>query len=132
MTHRTLPIPGIAAIVVLALAAVLFTPVPAFAIKQFQDQFKELYVKPDGTSEQQAFAELVKSAKCNVCHEGKSKKNRNAYGEKLSELLDKKADKKDVDKIRASLEKVAGMKSPEGPTFGELIAEGKLPGGPVE
>jgi len=132
MMHRMIPTPSIAAVVVVALAAVVFAPAQAFAIKQFQDQFKELYVKPDGTPQQQAFAELVKSAKCNVCHEGKSKKNRNSYGEKLSELLDKKADKKDVDKIRASLEKVAGMKSPEGPTFGELITEGKLPGGPVE
>ena len=33
----------------------------------------------------------------------KKKKNRNPYGMQLSELLDKKKDKKDVDKISAAL-----------------------------
>jgi hypothetical protein len=109
----------------------------AWAIKPFQEQFVELYVKADSTEPADvAFAELVKSAKCNVCHKGKKKKDRNVYGEALSELLDKKADKDNKEKIRESLAKVAAMPSnpadPSAPTFGDLIKEGKLPGGAPE
>ena len=65
----------------------------AIAIKQFGDQFAELYVDE---SENEEYAALVKDAKCNLCHQGrKSKKNRNPYGTQLSELLDKKEDKKE-------------------------------------
>lgn len=103
----------------------------AFAIKQFADEFKEVYVK-EGTP----LAAEVETAKCNVCHKGKSKKDRNAYGEALAKLLDKKEDKANKEKIRQALETVAKESSdpskPDAPTFGELIAEGKLPGGPVE
>ena len=98
-------------------------PTPAFAIKQFADEFKALYVK-DGTP----LAAAVETAKCNVCHVGKSKKDRNAYGEALAERLDKETDKKDVEKIRKALEEVAGLPSKvEGKTFGDLIKDGKLP-----
>jgi hypothetical protein len=104
---------------------------PAFAIKQFADEFKAVYVK-EGTP----LAAAVESAKCNVCHKGASKKDRNVYGEALSERLDKKEDKDNKDKIRAVLAEVAELPSVPGdassPTFGGLIAEGKLPGGPVE
>ncbi|MFM8733846.1 MAG: hypothetical protein ACKOC8_01420 [Pirellulales bacterium] len=100
----------------------------AFAIKQFADEFKAMYVK-DGTP----LAAAVETAKCNVCHAGKSKKERNAYGNALAERLDKETDKKDVAKIQAALKEVAGLPSDpakaDSPTFGSLIEEGKLPGG---
>jgi hypothetical protein len=103
----------------------------AFAIKQFADEFKEVYVK-EGTP----LAAAVEEAKCNVCHKGKSKKDHNAYGEALAKLLDKKEDKTNKEKIRQALETVAKESSdpskPDAPTFGDLLAEGKLPGGPVE
>jgi hypothetical protein len=103
----------------------------AFAIKQFSDQFKEVYVK-EGTP----LAAEVEAAKCNVCHKGKSKKDRNAYGEALAKLLDKKEDKTNVEKIREALATVAKESSdpsnPSAPTFGALIEGGKLPGGPAE
>jgi hypothetical protein len=103
----------------------------AFAIKQFFDEFKTVYVK-DGTP----LAAAVETAKCNVCHVGKSKKDRNAYGNALAEKLDKKEDAKNVEKIRKALEDVAALPSDsakaDSPTFGALIAEGKLPGGNVE
>lgn len=103
----------------------------AFAIKQFSDEFKAVYVK-DGTP----LAAAVESAKCNVCHKGKSKKDRNAYGEALAKLLDKKDDKDNKDKIRQALETVAKESSnpadASAPTFGALIEQGKLPGGPAE
>jgi hypothetical protein len=103
----------------------------ALAIKQFSDQFKEVYVK-EGTP----LAAEVETAKCNVCHKGKSKKDRNAYGEALAKLLDKKEDKDNVEKIRDALATVAKESSdpasPDAPTFGALIEAGKLPGGPAE
>jgi len=103
----------------------------AFAIKQFFDEFKEVYVK-----EGSPLAAEVETAKCNVCHKGKSKKDRNAYGEALAKLLDKKEDKADKEKIRTALETVSKESSDPGkadaPSFGDLLAEGKLPGGPAE
>ena len=100
----------------------------AFAIKQFSDEFKAMYVK-EGTP----LAAAVETAKCNVCHVGKSKKDRNVYGEALAERLDKKEDAKNVEKIKKALEEVAALSSDpakaDAPTFGKLIEEGKLPGG---
>jgi len=103
---------------------------PAFAIKEFLDEFKAVYVKPDSSdANEKALAAEVDTAKCNVCHAGSSKKERNAYGNALADLLDKKEDKKDTAKIRGALEKVAAMPSGDGkPTFGELLKQGKLPG----
>jgi len=103
---------------------------PAFAIKEFFDEFKAVYVKPDSSdANEKALAAEVDTAKCNVCHAGSSKKERNAYGNALADLLDKKEDKKDTAKIRGALEKVAAMPSGDGkPTFGELLKQGKLPG----
>jgi hypothetical protein len=103
----------------------------AFALKQFADQFDELYVK-EGTP----LAAAVETAKCNVCHVGKKKTDRNSYGEALAKLLDKKTDKDDVEKIRKALETVANESSnpddPAAPTFGDLIEANKLPGGSIE
>ncbi len=77
---------------------------PAFAIKQFFDEFKAVYVKPDSSEPaDKALAAAVETAKCNVCHMGMNKKDRNAYGNALADLLDKKEDAKNVDKIRQSL-----------------------------
>ena len=122
----------------LAAHTILWVDTPSVqAIKPFKEQFEAQYVKPDSTDPtEQLFAEAVATAKCNVCHVGKSKKNRNAYGRQLAELLDRLADKGNPDKIRAALDKVAGMKSapdnPDSSTFGELIKAGKLPGGESE
>ena len=103
----------------------------AFAIKQFADEFKAMYVK-EGTP----LAAAVDEAKCNVCHLPASTKERNAYGHALAERLDKKEDAKNVEKIKKALEEVAALSSdpskPDAPTFGKLIEEGKLPGGPVK
>jgi len=112
---------------------------PATAIKPFQVEFEKLYLGEEAETElDKLFKEKeLKKFRCLVCHQGKKKKkNRNAYGNQLSELLDKKKDKKDKEKIVEALMKVAEMRSdPEdekSPTFGELIAEGKLPGGTLE
>lgn len=112
----------------------------AQAIPAFKKQFEEKYVKGN---KNEAYVKTFKGAKCFLCHDtmklddkGKtSKKNRNAYGQQLSKLLDKKTDKKNSKKIQEALVKVAEMhsdaKDDKSPTFGQLIEKGKLPGGPV-
>ncbi len=109
----------------------------AWAIPPFKKEFDEKYVKKDSTvPAEKSLAEAVDKAKCLVCHgknaEGKQDtKLRNAYGKALDELLDKKTDAKDKEKIVKALDTVAAQKSnpsdPKSPTFGDLIKEGKLP-----
>lgn len=123
--------------VAVAQGTLLVTADSADAIVPFMREFAAKYVdKESADPEMQAFAKAVKTAKCNLCHKGKKKKDRNAYGEALSELLDKKKDKKDKAKIQEALEKVAQRKSSpdddQAPTFGELIAQNKLPGEAAE
>ncbi len=121
-----------------AMAVVALTATPAHAVLEFKKQFAAKYVEGSDNAE---FAAAVKKAKCNVCHFGKKKKNRNAYGMALSELLDKanfkrsrtKAEPDEVRKeIFAAFEKVESMKDPSGVTFGELFKAGKLPTPPAE
>jgi hypothetical protein len=105
----------------------------ATAVEPFKKEFDAKYVKKDGTTDaEKNFAAAAEKAKCNVCHVGKSKKNRNEYGKALGQLITKK-DGKNVEKIQEAMDKVAAMKSnPKddgSPTFGDLIKEGKLPGG---
>ena len=69
----------------------------------------------------------IEKAKCNSGHEGKSKKDKNAYGELLDKLLDRKKDAKNPEKIRQALAAVESEKSPSGETYGDLLKEGKLP-----
>jgi len=81
------------------------------------------------------YPELAKSedvkVNCAVCHnskENKKKKHRNNYGVAMKEALGKK-NEKDKEKIAEALKKIAEKKSHvEGKTFGDLIADGKLPG----
>lgn len=122
-------------------AVAVWSRIPAaYAIPPFYKEFQAKYVKKDSTDEKdQAFVMLVtKKAKCNVCHMGRSKKMHNAYGMQLKMLLKKDKFKsarlkaepdKCHEEIVAALEKVAAMKSggDDSPTFGELIAQGKLP-----
>ena len=118
----------------LLLFALLFTAQPAAATTEFQKEFIKQYAK--GKEVDKAFKKLVRKGKCYVCHQGKDDhKNCNVYGKALAEYL-VEDDKKDKEKIIASLKLVADQSSDskaEGsPTFGELIAEGKLPGGSIE
>jgi uncharacterized membrane protein len=106
----------------------------ARAVAPFKAEFEAAYVKKESSDPQhKALAEAVAEAKCNVCHKGTSKKDFNAYGAALADLLDKKTDAQNKDKIREALAKVSEMKSepnnPSAPTFGQLIEQGKLPGG---
>ncbi|MBX3414208.1 MAG: hypothetical protein KF708_16085 [Pirellulales bacterium] len=109
----------------------------AHAIPPFKKEFDTKYVKKDSTDAVDVqFVALVEEVKCNVCHKGKDKKMRNAYGDALAELLDKKEDAKNVEKIQKALDEVAGKPSnpadEKSPTFGDLIKKGELPGGKEE
>jgi hypothetical protein len=119
---------------VLALATAFFACAlteNAQAIPVFAKMFAEKY----GDNEDLAAA--AKEAKCNVCHYGKSKKNRNDYGMALSEILDKdnykstrvKEEEEAVKKeIFDAFVEVEGKDAKAGGTFGELLKAGKLPG----
>lgn len=116
--------------------AVVSTADKAFAIKPFMDVFVEKYnVKEPKTDADKALAVAVAEVKCNLCHEGKSKKDRNAYGAAMDKLVDKaeivallKEDKDKGEKtITEALVKLEAEKSPSGETFGELLKAGKLP-----
>lgn len=115
-----------------AVGLLTLEPNSATAIPQFKTEFDHLYVKKDATNgTEKALADAVKKVKCNVCHVGKDKKQLNDYGKALGELLDKKADKKNKEKILQALEKVGGMHSdpakPDSPTYGDRIKNGELP-----
>ena len=84
----------------------------AFAIKQFFEEFKAIYVKPESVDPaEKVLATEVESAKCNVCHVGSSKKERNSYGEALAERLGKCIHK--IAQVGAALECHAGHVLPE-------------------
>ena len=75
----------------------------------------------------------VKTAvKCNVCHYGTSKKNRNDYGKAIAKALAPKKNLKKTDENKdlfdAALKTVAQQKSATvGKTFGDLLESGELP-----
>lgn len=131
---------------VAGLLAVVFlasTTSQAFAIKQLSDQFKKVYA---GDEASDAFKELVKDAKCNVCHINKeSKKKRNVYGKALHEALEEaefplKDFKKDAEnekyvaQLKEIFKKVSGEKSgdEEHKTFADRMEADLLPGGDTE
>ena len=106
----------------------------ALGVLQFQKVFMDEYIVKHKDKE---FSEYVqKKVKCFICHQGKNRKNHNPYGDHLVELLDRKKDTRDVPKIKAALAEVAKMHSDprdeKSPTYGEMIAAGKLPGGELE
>lgn len=120
---------------VCATAVLGFSADSAFAIAPFQVEFYKLYLTDHPDEEFVSY--VKKEAKCNICHQGKKPgPHHNAYGIHLVELLDAKTDKKDKEKIKAALIEVAAMHSDpdddKSPTYGELIADGKLPGGDLE
>lgn len=113
-------VPG--SVVVAALLA--FITSTANARPEYKKQFDALYM----TEGSELFKAYQGKSNCNVCHVGKNKKDRNAYGTALSKLLNKE---KDAAKIEEALKKVEKSNSvaddEKSPTFGDLIKAGKLP-----
>jgi len=119
---------GIIALVI----GVVWCASTALAVTQFRTQFIARYVKKDSNDpKDRAFAELVDRAGCNICHLGDDKTKRNAYGQALDKLLDRKTDARNKEKIQKALEIVekekVDPKDPKSPTFGDRIKAGKLP-----
>lgn len=105
-----------------------------FAIPAFKKAWDTHYVEGNANAD---FVVAVEEAKCNVCHYGKSKKNRNDYGQALHEFLEKdnyKASrvKEEPEKVQAEIleafQKVEAMKGSDETLFGEKLKAGKLPG----
>jgi hypothetical protein len=115
-------ISGLIGGVLIAGFAVLCSSQVAQARPEYNKHFWEMYKKEIG-----AQADAVK---CNACHFGDVKKNRNDYGKAMHKALgEDQKQVKDADKIKAALEKTAKEKSgTDGKTFGDLIKDGKLPG----
>jgi hypothetical protein len=121
---------------------------PVAAIMPFWEQFEARYVKKEPqTDEEKAFAEAAgeknkDTGKCWICHvKGKAKKVRNNYGQELAKLLsrkkfttarlkrEKEACDKEIQEALAKVEKLHSVPDDKAsPTFGELIAAGKVPG----
>jgi cytochrome c2 len=108
---------------------------PAVAVVQFYNVYAKEYLD---THPDKEYAAAVKKAavRCLVCHQGKNRKHHNAFGEHLDELLDRKTDLRDVDKVSAALKKVLDMhvdpKDEKSETYLERIKAGKWPGGELE
>jgi hypothetical protein len=70
---------------------------------------------------------VTAAVKCNVCHFGAKKSNRNDYGKAIIKALDGKKNVKDKDKIVDVLKAAAKEKNADGKTFGELLEANELP-----
>jgi hypothetical protein len=107
----------------LALAALvwLMSARPAEARPQYLGVWIKTY--PDVAAKNN-----VKTAvKCNVCHFGATKKNRNDYGKAITKALGEK-NVKDKDKVEDALKSAAKEKNADGKTFDELLQANELPG----
>jgi hypothetical protein len=118
---------------------------PAFAVKQLNDKFLEIYASPESKESSDAFKTLAKETKCNVCHiQGENKKKRNPYGEALHKALEEikfpvKEFAKDAknpkyaDQLKEVFKKVGDQKAGStDKTFAARIKAGELPGGDKE
>jgi hypothetical protein len=93
---------------------------PAFGRAEYNRAFWKTY--------QAELGKLAETVRCNACHYGNDKKNRNDYGKAFGTALGG-AHVEEADKIQQALEAAAKEKSgTEGKTFGDLIKAGKLPG----
>ena len=122
------------------LGIVFFHGTPAGAMPPFFKEFQKKYIEGNPNTEQAA---TLKKTKCFVCHvKGQKKKVRNRYGSALDKLLDKENFKKErlkaepekvkqeiVDALNAVADTRSDADNEQSHTFGELLAQGKLPGG---
>lgn len=119
--------------IVVSLLAIPTLASSAWAVRPFQEQFYSFYLNEQSTNlEDIAYVTAVRDAKCNLCHWGNRKKDKNTYGIELAKLLAGTADKRNSEKIRNALIRAAEAKSNpddvDSKTFGELIAARQLPG----
>lgn len=116
---------------VLGLITVGFTLSSASALPPFNKEWMAKY--KDGNTNAK-FVEAVDTAKCNVCHEGTSKKMKNEYGKvvgkyltkaKYNEIKDDEAAAKKY--ILEGFAKAEAEKNGTGKSYGEMLKSGELP-----
>ena len=90
---------------------------------------RPLYLKGFVTEYPKLEQQVIKVTKCDVCHYGKLKKDRNNYGSAIADVMGDEKNLKDLKKIQEAIKKAAEKKSAvEEKTFGDLIKAEKLPG----
>lgn len=119
-----------------AVPMVLILASYAGAVPKFYQVFKKDYLDK---LEDKKFAEAVDKpdVRCLVCHQGKKKKdNRNALGQELAKLLDRKKDLKNDKKITESIQKVLDMhvdpKNEKSETYMDRLKASKWPAGDLD
>lgn len=119
--------------VLLGLFVIVCSFQPAAALPPINKEWTGKYVEGNGNAK---FVEAVGTAKCNVCHVGTSKKEKNEYGAAVAKFVTKakyNEIKEDPDAakkyILEGLQKAEAEKSSAGKSFGEIIKSGELPGG---
>jgi cytochrome c2 len=108
---------------------------PAGAIIQFYQEYKKMYLEDH--KDKKYVEEVDKGTnKCFVCHQGKKRTNQNKFGLPLVDMLDRKKDSKDKEKIQAAIKKVAEMhvdpKDKKSETYLDRIKASKWPGGELK
>jgi len=116
------------------LAFALATP-PAYAVKEFFNEFEAYYVKRNSKRRNDVvFANAVEQAKCTICHPGDDKHKLTGYGSQVAQIVNR-GDKNDKKRIRAAFDEVSRMASDRynkrSPTFGSMIKLGKIPAEPT-
>jgi hypothetical protein len=103
----------------------------ASALPPFNKEWMAKYKEGNSNAK---FVEAIDTAKCNVCHEGMSKKMKNEYGKAVGKYLTKAKyneikDDEDAAKkyIVEGLQKAEAEKCTSGKTYGEMLKAGELP-----
>ena len=126
--NRTFP-----SVVYVALVLVAASPV-VLALPPFDKEWKEKYIE---TVPPPPFKGAAEMKKCNVCHEGAKKKDKNEYGKAVGKHINKKAydalkgnDAAQKKYIQDGIDKAELEKNKDGKSFGDIMKkDGKLPGG---
>ena len=120
------------AIAIAAVAIIMLSADRTDARPQYKSYFEKGVVAKSKNAD---FVTAAKEKKCNVCHFGTKKSDRNDFGKALAKYttkagyLEKKADATVLRKyFDEGLKKVLEIKNPEGEKYGERINAGKLPG----
>ena len=125
---------NIATILAVTVITLVTSVEKAQAIPAFAKAFTERYVN---TSKNADFVASVKEARCNLCHFGTSKKNKNDFAKAMAKTFKKtnysstrvreeaQTVKKEFDE---GFKKILAEKNPSGKTYKSLIDAGMLPG----
>jgi hypothetical protein len=107
--------------VVAAVGLMVGISAPASARMQYKKAFDAEYMK-EGSAMHKA---LNGTSNCNVCHQGKDRKNRNALGVAIQKVLGDEKNVMDAEKVNAALSKAVKEKAPKSDkTFEALLKDG--------